>query len=161
MSSVTRHWTDVRGEGICHFVPCILLHLSTNICFKINYVDAKYAPYIILYFEGCGRVKKSSGKSRFCYDFRCHKSKTRLREFMPSSYTTDSLQKKKLGYNRGTVFWNFLSAYKKLARNLVKSVGFFFVCIRLEMFVSQTGFRSFAQQTSPHLTFFYYKRLAM
>jgi len=52
---------------------------------------------------------------------------------------------KTLKYNRCTGFWNFLSAYKKLARNLVKSAGFFFVCIRLEMFISETGFRSFAQ----------------
>jgi len=65
---------------------------------------------------------------------------------MSSSYTTDFL-KKKLKYNRGTGFWNFLSAYKKLARNLGKSAGFFFVCIRLQMFISETGFRSFAQQT--------------
>jgi hypothetical protein len=42
------------------------------------------------------------------------------------------------------VFWNFLSAYKKLARILVKSEGFFFVYIRLEMFISETGFRSSA-----------------
>lgn len=149
MSSVTRHWTDFwgggggGGGGICHSAPCILLHLSTNISIKIDYVDAKYALYIILYFEVCGRMKKKPRKKTLYYDFRCHKSSTRLREFMPSSYTTHFLKHKNLKYNRCTVFWNFLSAYKKLARNLVKSEGFFFVCIRLVMFISETGFRCF------------------
>ena len=36
----------------------MLHHLSTNVTIKINYVDAKYALYTILYFDGCGRVYK-------------------------------------------------------------------------------------------------------
>ena len=64
---------------------------------------------------------------------------------MSCSYVTDFLKKTHLKYNRCTVFLNFLSAYKKLARILVKSVAFFFFffCVKLEMFISETRFIRF------------------
>jgi len=53
--------------GFCHSVPCILLRLSTNISMKLNYVDAKYPHYIIVYFEGCGRIKKKIAPKKIRY----------------------------------------------------------------------------------------------
>ena len=83
-STLDRYW-----EGGGGYLPlCAVYHT------RAVYVDAKYTPYITLYFEGCARIKKRFEKNTLCYDFRCHKSDTRLREFMPSSYTTDFLQTK-------------------------------------------------------------------
>jgi hypothetical protein len=90
-STLGHSWGGGGSATLCRVF--FFIHQQTFLL-KSN-MSMQSTPLILSYIsKGVGELKKRYEKNRLCYDFSCHKSSRRLREFMPSSHTTDFLTKK-------------------------------------------------------------------